>query len=159
MAKQTQVLFFIFLPLILLYCANWSLEKYFFVYQFIPTFDIPMHFLGGLLSARALYQCYIVYKDRFGIRFEPYSMLLLYLLGGVLVIAYVWEVYEQLHDIVFRSQYQGGTKDLLFDIFLGMLGAYTFWFAAVPKKQVVIVDKPLKKPRKTTKKTKKSKKR
>lgn len=159
MAKQTQSLFFIFLPLVFLYGINWGLEKYFFVYQFIPAFDIPMHFLGGVLSARALYKCYELYKDRFGIRLEPYWVILFYLLGGVAVIAYVWEVYEQLHDIVLQTQFQGGTKDLLLDIFLGMLGAHTFWLAAVPKKQVVILDKPIKKSRKTPKKTKKSKKR
>lgn len=157
MKKQTQTFFFIFLPLALLYLGNVYLEKYFFIYQFIPAFDIPMHFLGGLLSARALYLVYQLYKERFAIHVEPYWIVLLYLLGGVTVIAYVWEVYEQLHDMMLHTRYQGGTKDLLLDIFLGLLGAFTYWLAMVPKREVV-VEAP-KKNRRSVKLSKKRKKR
>ncbi len=133
--KNAQTVLLIFFPVFLLYILNWFLDVFFYIYQFIPTFDVIMHFLGGLLCARAMYLSFLEYKDEFGIRFTPYSLILFYLVASVALIAYIWEVYEQLHDILLHTVYQGGTQDLLLDMFLGMLGAFTYWLAVVPKKE------------------------
>lgn len=118
-------------PLVFVYYLNSWLEALFSVYERYPWFDIPMHVLGGLVSARALYLLYQLYKERLGIRLEPSWLVLLGLIGGVAIIAYVWEVYEQLWDMVYGTKYQQSTTDLLFDMCLGMAGAFLYWISAV----------------------------
>lgn len=130
MKQDVRALISIFFPLVFLYYLNTWLDAQFSIYMLFPMFDIPMHIAGGIVSARALYLLYLLYKDRLGMRIEPQWMLHLGLIGGVALVAYAWEVYELAWDWLFHTNIQHSTEDLLLDMLLGMFGASVYWLLA-----------------------------
>lgn len=85
-----------------------------FLYWKFQWFDIPMHFLGGIVVALGLFTLHdlkLVIKKR---HLQIFPIVLL-----VLTVAMLWEVYELLIGIPIESNY---VVDTLTDLSMGLLG-------------------------------------
>ncbi len=85
-----------------------------FLYWKFQWFDIPMHFLGGIVVALGLFTLHdlkLVIKKR---HLQIFPIVLL-----VFAVAMLWEVYELLIGIPIESNY---VVDTLTDLSMGLLG-------------------------------------
>jgi uncharacterized membrane protein YoaK (UPF0700 family) len=85
-----------------------------FLYWKFQWFDIPMHFLGGVVVALGLFTLHdlkLVIKKR---HLQIFPIVLL-----VFAVAMLWEVYELLIGIPIESNY---VVDTLTDLSMGLLG-------------------------------------
>lgn len=85
-----------------------------FLYWKFQWFDIPMHFLGGIVVALGLFTLHdlkLVIKKR---HLQIFPIVLL-----VFAVAMLWEVYELLIGIPIESNY---VADTLTDLCVGLLG-------------------------------------
>lgn len=113
----------LFIPLAGLFLFNIFIDNYLFLYDLIPLLDVPMHLLGGMLTAWTAYRLLCLYKTSFNIKIEPHFLLSLYIVGMVALVAIVWEAYEFVHDMFFPRMFSLGAGDTIGDILVGLLGA------------------------------------
>lgn len=117
---QLTTVFFLVAGLILSVIHAIALELY--LYWKFWWFDIPMHFLGGVVVALlvfALYDLKILVPRSFLTTFKVLSV--------VLAVAISWEVYEVMIGIPIESDYIFDTAS---DLVMGLLGGYVGYFVA-----------------------------
>ena len=92
------------------------------IYHWLPDFDIPMHFAGGLAIAYFFGGCYRV-AMQFGLLGSPSQVVYpLTVFGLTCAAAVVWEFAEFLADHRFGIRSQTSLADTLLDLLMGMLG-------------------------------------
>ena len=91
--------------------------------------DNPYHVAGGA-SIAFLFWILIQTKPAWKKILETERLLSFGLLVGfTAVVAIFWEVYEMLYDIIYRTQVQGGVRDNVTDLVLGLFGsAVASWY-------------------------------
>jgi len=91
-------------------------------YEMFWWFDIPMHFLGGVVTAYSSYAMlrYFESKGQYKVTWKPLHILLL--LGLVSMTAVSWEFMEYAFDLFFQTHMQAGIMDTLKDICMGLIG-------------------------------------
>ena len=96
------------------------------MYTRFPHFDVPMHFLGGVVMA-FFFHCAFLNASRLGV-IGPYQALLhrLLVVTSTCAVAVFWEFAEFIIDQCFETQTQGGLEDTLGDLFFGVAGAVAF---------------------------------
>lgn len=117
MLQLTTVLFLI-ASSILAVTHNLALALY--LYWRFDWFDIPMHFLGGIVVALGLFTAYdfrIFRSSRF--------LKMGWVLSFVLAIALIWEAYELLIGIPIMEDY---IFDTSLDLIMGLLGGYVGFY-------------------------------
>lgn len=120
-------LFFALLPMILVFLANELVDSRFIrIYNTYPNFDVVMHTSGGIVSAWFLFSVLRIFAKKFKIALKPQWIENILLIGGVVVIAYAWELFEFLHDQFFPRHFQLGVGDTMKDLTCGILGAIFF---------------------------------
>ncbi len=92
------------------------------IYVLIPSFDIPMHFFGGVTIGLTVMSLYRLLR-------EAKILLLLptWLVAGigtavVVLVATLWEFAEFSADVLLGTVMQAGLADTMLDMFLGMVG-------------------------------------
>ena len=92
------------------------------IYTVFPSFDIPMHFLGGLSITYFYIQCVIcgIKEDILGRPSFLAVILLIFLLTCTTTI--FWEFAEWTSDVLFKTYMQVSLNDTLLDMALGILG-------------------------------------
>lgn len=92
------------------------------VYVKLPWFDVPMHFLGGVMIAILVGSFYKSFR-RAGI-FPALSRMAYVALGTCIVVMFAvwWEFAEFLIDQVFGTTFQPSLADTMLDLLLGMAG-------------------------------------
>lgn len=92
------------------------------MYTVFPSFDIPMHFLGGVAITYFYIQC-ITCGIKENILGRPSFLaviLLIFLLTCTTTI--FWEFAEWTSDVLFKTHMQVSLNDTLLDMVLGILG-------------------------------------
>lgn len=92
------------------------------IYDYFISFDIPMHFLGGVCITYFFIQSVFCAKDK-GIIGKPSSFfvpLLIFLLTCTTTV--FWEFAEWLMDRLLNTTTQVSLDDTMLDMFLGILG-------------------------------------
>src|SRR3989338_6248238 len=129
----------LFIPLAGLFLFNIFIDSYLFLYDIIPSLDVPMHLLGGILTAWTVHRLLCLYKTSFKIKIEPRFLLSLYIIGMVALVAMTWEGYEFMHDMFFPRTFSLSAGDTIGDVFVGLLGASLYCILMgplqVPKKR------------------------
>lgn len=92
----------------------------FFLYWKFHWFDMPMHFLGGVVVGLLLYTM----RD-LGVSLIPAQPRWFVVLLFVLMFAVAWEIYEVLIGIEIMGDY---VKDTLSDLILGALGGLAAYY-------------------------------
>ncbi len=92
------------------------------IYNVFPSFDIPMHFLGGVAITYFFIQCITcaIKKDILGKPSFLVVILLVFLLTCTTTI--FWEFIEWILDALFQMHMQVSLNDTLLDMLLGILG-------------------------------------
>lgn len=139
MKNSLSPLITLFTPLAGLFLFNVFIDSYLFLYDIIPSLDVPMHLLGGILTAWTVRGLLCLYKTFFNIKIEPRFLLSLYIIGMVALVAITWEGYEFVHDIFSPRTFSLSAGDTIGDIFVGLLGASLYCIfmgpLQVPKKR------------------------
>lgn len=91
----------------------------FYLYWQYPWFDVPMHFLGGVIVALSVYAML-----DFGLPLPKWSVTLLTVLVFVFIVGVIWEVWEVLAEVSTRERNYtfDTTLDLVMDMLGGVLG-------------------------------------
>jgi hypothetical protein len=96
------------------------------VYSRFPSFDVPMHFFGGVAMGFFLYRTSIN-ASLMGL-IGPYHAVThrLLVFTSTCTVAVGWEFAEFAHDLSLRGHQQGGLNDTMGDLFFGMAGCAAF---------------------------------
>ncbi len=99
------------------------------VYRVWPSFDIPMHILGGFLAGLLGLACWAWVRDRYGVRGMPAWAVGVFAVCFAALIATLWEFHEFLMDALYKSRgwarpwMQPSLQDTMGDLLMGLLGA------------------------------------
>lgn len=93
------------------------------VYQYLPDFDVPMHFLGGVSIALGLATLLEKLKGKRFLSIRLPLLDILLLVSGTTMIAVIWEWYEFVVTEIAYVSVQGTVRDTMGDLFLGALGS------------------------------------
>lgn len=116
-----KVLHIFFFP-ILVFLLHAAAMIFLDVYRYFPSFDIPMHFLGGLVIAISLSLLLNEFqKNKYIGKLKPLARITIVVCGTV-TIAVLWEFHEFLLDQWLGTATQAGIADTMGDLALGMLG-------------------------------------
>ncbi|HYE59953.1 MAG TPA: hypothetical protein VEA18_02105, partial [Candidatus Kapabacteria bacterium] len=93
-------------------------------YELWPSLDIPMHFIGGVVTAWSGCLAYGEYAKRGLLPKLPLPFFFFCLIGLVSFVGILWECYEFIHDtFFFRGNYfQPSIRDVMGDLILDLLG-------------------------------------
>jgi hypothetical protein len=97
------------------------------VYALWPSFDIPMHVLGGFVTAWSGWLWWKEMKGN-GAVVKPQWLIFFGLVGWAAFASIVWEMYEFLHDVLypFAARFQPSIPDVMADLALDLFGAVAF---------------------------------
>jgi hypothetical protein len=95
-------------------------------YHHLPDFDIPMHFLGGVVIAFYFHRT--VSNMLLENLINPYRTIAhrLFVFTCTCTVAVFWEFAEFVLDLWFGSRFVGGLDDTMGDLFWGVLGGLLF---------------------------------
>jgi hypothetical protein len=98
----------------------------FSTYYYLPNFDVPMHFIGGL-SVAYFFDRALISTSLLGI-IEPYHVIRheLLVFCGTCTVAVTWEYSEILKYVSYWIQEPTGLEDSLDDLFFGAAGGILF---------------------------------
>ncbi len=88
----------------------------------LPWFDIPMHLLGGAVTAWAVFAFFLDATRRPSIPKLPRWCILFMVVGGVALVGIIWEFAEFGVDVLRGSSLQGGLVDTMKDLFDDLVG-------------------------------------
>lgn len=104
------------------------------IYALWPDFDIPMHFLGGLvMGITGLRLLRLAEKEKW-MQINKKIVSLLMVVCFVALIVILWECAEWLSDYYLGSFMQGGLDDTMLDMVLGLCGGFVAGIFGVFKK-------------------------
>lgn len=92
----------------------------FYLYWQFPWFDVPMHFLGGIVVALGVFTAY-----DFRLPLPKRWLRLFPVVAAVLMVALAWEYYEILIGIPIEENHK---IDTAIDLVLGVLGGLMGYF-------------------------------
>jgi hypothetical protein len=107
------------------------------LYWIFPWFDIPMHFLGGVIVAFFIYLM-LQWKLPNIVR-SGNSHFLRYLLFGALFVGLLWEALELKTGLTFVSQ-SDYIVDTISDLIIDLMGASFFYFVIQLKSRAKIAE-------------------
>lgn len=107
---------------ILVFVLHVVLTRVFDLYLFLPAFDVPMHFFGGIAITyfASVAASEAASRDLLG-RPNRLTLVLLTFLAGCSVTVF-WEFAEFLSDRYLGTHAQQGLPDTILDMFLGVVG-------------------------------------
>ena len=85
-----------------------------FLYWHFSWFDLPMHFLGGAIVALAVFAGYALRAP-----IPKRYLNVIPILAFVLIVAFVWEIFELSIGIVIEDDYE---MDTILDLIMGVIG-------------------------------------
>lgn len=100
----------------------------FHVYELFPSFDVPMHFMGGVAMAFVAYYGTLLFMKPHAVQSIPLVVDFLLVLGFVAIIGIGWEWFEFILDHVFVmlrptiGLSQASIGDTMADLFFDLLG-------------------------------------
>ena len=122
-------------PIIALFIFHLVTWLGFAVYYYFPWFDIPMHAVGGLVSAWTLHNIYHAFKKQFKLKIQPDWLYHLVLISGTALIILLWEFHEFILERIIPNYVQQiSIADTMLDSLLGLLGAFVFILYLAAKK-------------------------
>ena len=116
--KFLRILSFFTLPAIV-FIINLPLG---FVYEAYPSFDIPMHFLGGVSIALTSVLFLKLFEEEKMLKIKNEFLFLFIVTCFVAFIAVFWEFYELI--LLFDLDYILGIEDTLLDLAMGLTGGF-----------------------------------
>jgi hypothetical protein len=115
------------LPAVLLYVLNLIFNAVgVYAWNQLPWFDIPMHLLGGASIAWAAWSLMVEAYRRRVVTAQPWWFLFFALLGMVMLVGVLWEMYEFSMDVLRGLHLQGGLTDTMKDLFDDLVGGTVF---------------------------------
>lgn len=93
-------------------------------------YDIPMHMLGGIVTAWSAVRFFRAQK----IIIKPLWALLVLIIGSAAIVGILWEVYEFFMDMVVAYSVQPNVADTVGDLFNDLFGATLFCLVYVKTK-------------------------
>ncbi len=92
------------------------------VYQRLPWFDIPMHFLGGLAISYSSVLFFRYFKEKGFFSINRTFLFVLIIVSTVSFVAVLWEFFEFFLHLFVSVSFQPSVADTMKDLFIGMLG-------------------------------------
>ncbi len=123
----------LFLFPFLVYLLNYFLLNFANAAYWSFPVDIPMHALGGFSIAYGAVRALRLLEKKNTVVIKNVLVKVFVVLATVALAAVIWEFYEFFHDYFFETSYQGGTIDIMKDLFMGLLGGLLFCVLAVRK--------------------------
>jgi|TARA_Y100000310_G_C20702899_1_gene831660 hypothetical protein len=91
------------------------------IYDIIPWFDVPMHFLGGVAIGFMFFFILKYFENEKMIKINPFFNAL-FIISLVSLIAILWEFAEFSLAFIFSVIHKGSIEDTLLDLTLGIMG-------------------------------------
>lgn len=107
------------------------------LYERFWWFDIPMHFVGGVLVAISITLLLQIFSQEKKIVLNSKILEFLIIISITSLFAVSWEFMEFFFDFYFSSHMQGNMTDTLKDLCMGLLGAYIVAVAVISKKRTL----------------------
>lgn len=114
------VLFFV--PALAVFVLHVVLVEFFNIYWKFPRFDIPMHFVGGLVFTYGILSTYKFLQRKQVIPQMEFVLNVFFVFTTITAVTVFWEFAELASDLIFQTQAQISAKDTMLDMFLGMTG-------------------------------------
>jgi hypothetical protein len=101
-------------------------------YWYIKWLDVPMHFLGGFISAVLFFWLFGRALPHFVHLYKHFAVTLIFVLGWCALIGVLWEFFEFGLDFFFiperfaKAFEQAGVADTMADLFMDLIGGTTF---------------------------------
>jgi uncharacterized membrane protein YjdF len=95
------------------------------VYSYFPTFDVPMHILGGVSVAMSVFYLCQAAKKKKLLSIRSYALEACLIVIVTLSVAVWWEWYEYAVTILTNVPFQGTMADTMADLVYGTIGAAT----------------------------------
>ncbi len=112
-------------PMAAVFIFDNTINKYLGVYERWPSFDIPMHVFGGVVTAWCLAR--LLKSLKVYISLKPSWLRYWFLISGTALVGIVWEFYEWSLDQIFPNMgMQLGLADTLGDLLNDLIGATIF---------------------------------
>ncbi len=93
------------------------------VYSYFPSFDVPMHVLGGVSIAMSVYYLLQAAKKKKFLSIRSFALEAGLIVLITLSVAVFWEWYEYAVTILTRVSFQGTVADTMADLVYGTIGA------------------------------------
>jgi hypothetical protein len=127
-------------PMVIVFILNTVINDGFGLYDRWWWYDIPMHMLGGFVTAWSLSRFIFFLKIKSKIIALPPLFHWLLIIGTTAIAGIGWEVYEYFLHIVTGRITQPSVGDTLQDLINGLIGAILFFlFARKTKNKFFIV--------------------
>lgn len=124
------------LPLLITFIIHMILWKGFDIYSHFTNIDFIEHGIGGLVTAWTIYNLIKLGTKEWHWKIQPNILLYFFIVGGVMLVATLWEFHEFTHDVLFPDfpPYQLGQWDTMHDYLMALIGAMAFCVAHRLKK-------------------------
>lgn len=125
-SRKFPIVLVIFLVMIAL--VNALAGEYFWYWQ-MRWFDMPMHFAGGAWIAGVVIWWKFFSESPTPAQI-PFTRLVLWGIGGALVVGLGWEIYESAVSFFIEGHINDildTASDIVFDVFGGLVAAYVTW--------------------------------
>lgn len=109
-------------PMAAVYAFDYLVSQPLSLYRLWPSFDIPMHLIGGFVTAWSALIFFRAYR-----RTMPFFVFAVLLIGVVSFVGIAWEWYEFIHDQLYPPiLFQPSIRDTMGDLFFDIVGAVSF---------------------------------
>jgi hypothetical protein len=122
--KSLRILSFFSFPAAVFFLSIF-IGHFFNFYDLYPWIDIPMHFLGGFSVAYMIVLFLRFWKEEKLITINSKIIFILIIVCAVSFIAVLWEFWEYLMDLIFKTNFILSLEDTLSDLVMGILGGLT----------------------------------
>ncbi|OGH70590.1 MAG: hypothetical protein A3C90_04245 [Candidatus Magasanikbacteria bacterium RIFCSPHIGHO2_02_FULL_51_14] len=112
-------------PMIAVYALNIFLYTAFGLTEEL-WFSMPMHALGGFVTAWSAANVYGLVKEKNRLSIKPFFLFVFFLIGTTAIIGILWEVYEFISDVIAPFAVELTLADTLTDLLMDMLGGAVF---------------------------------
>ena len=103
------------------------------IYQTYPSFDIPMHFLGGLSVAITYCLLLKFFQSEKYLGKTNKAVFFLFVISLVVFTAVLWEFFEFIITQLSSFNAQIGLEDTMLDLFMGLIGGICGYFLPIKR--------------------------
>lgn len=113
--------------MVIVFAWDTLINNPFDLYGLWSDLDIPMHFLGGVVTAWSFTRLFAILPKNWRPVIRPVGAQLIFSIGLVGLITIGWEVYELIFDWIHPFPSPMTLIDSLGDMLNGLVGATVFW--------------------------------
>lgn len=113
------------LPMIVVFAEDVFVNNWLGFYEW-SGLDIPMHLIGGFVTAWSAARLYHLWNLKQGLIIKPVIAVYIWFIAITALVGILWEIYEFLLDPFVTMVMQATVKDTIGDLVNDLLGAAVF---------------------------------